>query len=435
MEPVESWGRIRAEGALRRLWWRDDPLPADITGTMLPFGRGRSYGDSCLDQGGTLLLTRGLSRFISFDPATGLLACEAGVTLAEILARFAPLGFFPPVVPGTKHVTLGGAIANDIHGKNHHRAGVFGAHVTRLELLRSDGSRRLCSATENPDLFAATIGGLGLTGLVTWAELRLKRIPSAWIRWETVPFRNVDAFFELSALSDATHEYTVAWIDCLARGDRLGRGLFYRGSHAEAPRRAGHRERPLAVPVDLPDLALNRLTVKLFNTLYHWKNRAAGEKLVHYESFFFPLDGLERWNRIYGRSGLMQFQCVLPFDHGLTGVRAVLDLIARSGQGSFLAVLKTFGGVPSPGFLSFPRPGVTVALDFPRRGERTLALFRELERLVLDQGGAMYPAKDLVMSPQMFRASYPRAPELARLRDPRFESTFWRRVTAAEERP
>src|ERR1700674_1451603 len=230
MEPVESWGRIRAEGAVRQLWWRDDPLP-EVAGTVLPFGRGRSYGDSCLDQGGTLLLTRGLSRFISFDPQTGLLACEAGVTLGEILARFAPLGFFPPVVPGTKHVTVGGAIANDIHGKNHHRAGTFGAHVTRLELLRSDGSRLLCSPAEHPELFAATVGGLGLTGLVTWAELRLKRIPSAWIRWETVPFENVDAFFELSARSDATHEYTVAWIDCLALGERLGRGLFYRGNH------------------------------------------------------------------------------------------------------------------------------------------------------------------------------------------------------------
>lgn len=435
MEQVESWGRVRAEGGVRRLWWRDEPLPADVAGTMLPFGRGRSYGDSCLDQGGTLLLTGGLSRLISFDPATGLLACEAGVTLAEILARFTPQGFFPPVVPGTKHVTVGGAIANDIHGKNHHRAGTFGCHVTRLELLRSDGARLVCSPQENAELFAATVGGLGLTGLVTWAELRLKRIPGPWIRWETVPFQNVDAFFELSARSDESHEHTVAWIDCLARGDQLGRGLFYRGNHAEGPAAAPRETRPLSVPLDLPDLALNHLTVKAFNALYRWKNRRAGEKLVHYEPFFFPLDRVDRWNRIYGRSGLMQFQGVLPFDRGLDGVRAVLDLIARSGQGSFLAVLKTFGAIPSPALLSFPRPGVTVALDFPRRGERTLALFRELERLVLEQGGAIYPAKDLVMSPRMFRASYPRHAALERLRDPRFESTFWRRVTAAGEQP
>lgn len=435
MRAIESWGRVRAEGEVRRLWWRDEPLPLDAPGTALPFGLGRSYGDSCLNQGGTLLLTRGLSRFISFDPATGLLACEAGVSLGEILARFAPLGFFLPVVPGTKHVTAGGAVANDIHGKNHHRAGSFGAHVTRLELLRSDGSRRVCSPTQEAELFAATVGGLGLTGLVTWVELRLKRVPGAFIRWETLPVPDLDAFFELSARSDATHEYTVAWLDCLARGAALGRGLFYRGNHAEAPGRPAPAGRPWKVPVDLPDAALNHLTVKAFNALYRWKNGRAGEKLVHYDPFFFPLDGVERWNRIYGRGGLVQFQAVLPFDRGLAGVRAVLDAIARSGQGSFLAVLKTFGAARSPALLSFPRPGVTVALDFPRRGARTLALFRELERLTLEQGGALYPAKDLVMSPAAFRASYPRWRELERLRDPRFESTFWRRVTAQEERP
>ncbi len=434
MRSVESWGRLRAESAMRSLWWRDEPLPSDVTGSMLPFGMGRSYGDSCLDQGGTLLLTRGLSRFISFEPETGLLACEAGVTLAEILERFVPLGFFPPVVPGTKHVTVGGAIANDLHGKNHHRAGTFGAHVTRFELLRSDGSRRVCSPSGEPELFAATIGGLGLTGLVTWAEVRFRRIPSPWVLQETIPFRNVDAFFELSASSDATHEYTVAWIDCLARGASLGRGLFYRGNHAEGPG-APRPKRPLAVPFELPDFALNRLSVKAFNTLYHWKNRDSGLRLVHYEPFFFPLDRVERWNRIYGRSGLVQFQCVLPLDRGLNGIRAVLDAIAASRQGSFLAVMKTFGELASPGLLSFPRRGVTVTLDFPRRGERTMALFRELETLVLAQGGAMYPAKDAVMSGQMFRASYPRAAELARLRDPRFSSSFWRRVMPEEALP
>ena len=189
------------------------------------------------------------------------------------------------------------------------------------------------------------------------------------------------------------------------------------------------------MPFELPDFALNRLSVKAFNTLYHWKNRGAGERLVHYEPFFFPLDQVEHWNRIYGRSGLVQFQCVLPYDRGSNGIRAVLDAIAASGQGSFLAVLKTFGDVASPGLLSFPRRGVTVALDFPRRGERTMALFRELETLVLGQGGAMYPAKDAVMSAQMFRASYPRADELARLRDPRFSSSFWRRVMPEEALP
>jgi FAD/FMN-containing dehydrogenase len=432
MQRIESWGRIQAQGNARKLWWRDEEVLGDAPGTVLAHGMGRSYGDSCLDQGGTLLLTRGLSRFISFDPATGLLACEAGVTLGEILRRFAPLGFFPPVLPGTKHVTVGGAIANDIHGKNHHRAGTFGAHLTRFELARSDGTRLRCSPDENRELFAATIGGLGLTGLVTWAELRLRRVPGEWIRCETVPFANLDAFFELSARSDATHEYTVAWVDSLAQGGALGRGLFFRANPADAPGPRPHPVGAFQVPFVLPELALNRLTVKAFNALYRLAHRRGGERLVHHDPFFFPLDAVGRWNRLYGRRGLVQFQCVLPPARARESVREVLEAAARSGQGSFLAVLKTFGDVPSPGLLSFPRPGVTIALDFGFRGERTRALFQRLEALVLERGGALYPAKDAMMSPAMFRASYPRFDELRRHVDPRFSSSFWRRVTAPE---
>jgi len=434
MEQLESWGRYpRATHTVRPIVWRDEvPAPPADGGKLLPFGMGRSYGDSCLNDGGTLLSTRRLDRFIDFDPRTGVLTCEAGVTLGAILRRFAPHGWFLPVVPGTKHVTVGGAVANDIHGKNHHRAGTFGRHVRRLELVRSDGARRRCSREEEPELFAATIGGLGLTGLITWIEIQLRPIPSELILWETVPFENVDAFFPLSAGSDAEWEYTVAWIDCLARGDSLGRGLFYRGNHAAAGSgRARREKRPRTVPFDLPELALNRLSVKAFNTLYHAKNRLAGaRRAVHYDPFFFPLDGVERWNRIYGRRGLFQFQCVVPYQHGSAGVRAILEVIARSGQGSFLAVLKTFGTPASPALLSFPRPGATVALDFPNRGERTRSLLRELEALVLAQGGAIYPAKDACMSPAMFDASYPRWRELRRLADPAFSSSFWRRVTA-----
>jgi FAD/FMN-containing dehydrogenase len=432
VEPIASWGRIRAEGNARKLWWRDEPVLADAPGTVLPHGMGRSYGDSCLDQGGTLLLTRGLSRFISFDAATGLLACEAGVTLGEILARFAPLGFFPPVLPGTKYVTVGGAIANDIHGKNHHRAGTFGAHVTRFELARSDGARLRCSPTENAELFAATIGGLGLTGLVTWAELRLRRVASEWIRCETVPFPNLTGFFDLSAPSDATHEYTVAWFDPGARGEALGRGVFFRGNHAEAPGPLRRARSPRSVPFDLPELALNRLSIAAFNAAYRLAHRRARERLIHHDPFFFPLDRIDRWNRLYGRRGLAQFQCVLPPARAREALVPLLETVARSDQGSSLAVLKTFGAAASPGLLSFPRPGVTVALDFPARGEPTGALFRALEALVLEAGGALYPAKDAAMSPAMFRTSFPRSGEFRRHVDPRFSSSFWRRVAAPE---
>ena len=233
MQPLESWGRYPpARQAAVSVHWRSDPLPR-VHGTLLPFGQGRSYGDCCLNDGGTLLETSRLDRFIELDQGRGVLRCEAGVRIADILALTVPRGWFLPVVPGTQLVSVGGAIANDIHGKNHFRAGTFGRHVRALELLRSTGERAACSPRENPELFAATVAGLGLTGLVTWAELRLRRIPSPWVLQETIPFQNVDAFFELSARSDATHEYTVAWIDCLARGDSLGRGLFHRGNHAE----------------------------------------------------------------------------------------------------------------------------------------------------------------------------------------------------------
>jgi FAD/FMN-containing dehydrogenase len=435
MERFGSWGRYPAvEQQATSPFWRDEvPRPVTVGGTVLAHGLGRSYGDCCLNAGGTVISTRHLDRLIAFDEAGGVLACEAGVTLAQVLERFAPRGWFPPVVPGTKHVTIGGAIANDIHGKNHHRAGTFGRHVRRLELLRSSGERIACCREERPELFAATVGGLGLTGLITRAELQLRPIPSERIDWETVPFGGVEEFFPLSAGSDAAWEYTVAWVDCLATGRRLGRGLLFRGNHAPGdgtpPRRPG---RPLAVPFDLPGFTLNRLTVAAFNGLYRLTNRlSAARRVVHYEPFFFPLDGVERWNRIYGRAGFLQFQCVVPFDRGSAGIRAVLEAIARSRQGSFLAVLKTFGDLPSPGLLSFPRPGVTLALDFPFRGRSTLALLAALERLVADQGGALYPAKDACMAPATFAAAYPRWRELEALRDPAFSSSLWRRVTGA----
>lgn len=435
MNPIASWGRIPAQGPTRRLRWRDEPLLRRPGEKLLPHGMGRSYGDSCLNDQGTLLLTRGLSRFRAFNPEAGLLACEAGVTLDEILELVVPYGFFLPVVPGTKLITVGGAIANDVHGKNHHRAGTFGCHVGRLELARSDGSRRLCSPTQNPELFAATVGGLGLTGLITWAELVLRRIPSPYIEAETVPMRDLDSFFEISERSDKTHEYTVAWVDCLARGAHLGRGLFFRGNHVAHEEVRRKKGLPLGVPFDFPGFTLNRLTVMGFNTFYRLWNGRGGHsrtRVTHYDPFFFPLDSVDRWNRIYGKRGLYQFQCVVPFGHGDQGIRRILETIGDSGQASFLAVLKTFGDVSSPGMLSFPRPGVTLALDFPNRGEKVRSLLKILEELVLEHGGAMYPAKDALMSPAMFRASYPRADDLARLADPRFSSSFWRRVRHGE---
>lgn len=433
-----SWGRLpSAESDPLRVSWRSELLPDLPEGlTALPYGLGRSYGDSCLNDGGALLLTRGLDRFIAFDRANGVLRCEAGVTLEEIIHLVLPQGWFLPVTPGTKFVTVGGAIANDVHGKNHHRVGTFGRFVRRFELARSDGERLTCSPVENADWFQATIGGLGLTGLVTWAEIQLRPVANAYVETESVKFGSLAEFFDLNAESERDFEYTVAWVDCLATGSKLGRGHYLRGNHAgpQLERLAAPRSLPLPpVPFDLPGFALNSLTVRAFNFVYYHRQRARlKRRLASYDSFFYPLDAVGHWNRIYGRRGFYQYQFVLPPTASRMQLREIFEEIAESGQASFLAVLKTFGDKRSPGWLSFPKPGVTLALDFPNRGEKTLALFERLDRLIADGGGAVYPAKDARMSGEHFRAFFPAWEKLGPYIDPRFSSSFWRRVTGGE---
>lgn len=426
-----SWGNFpSADQKVRRLEWAGEAaLVGD--GKLLPYGYGRSYGDSCLNDGGTLLDASKLDRLVAFDEATGVLRAEAGVSLEGLLAFAVPRGWFLPVTPGTKYVSLGGAVANDIHGKNHHRAGTFGRYVRAFELLRSDGSRLFCSPSENADMFRATVGGLGLTGLILWVELALRPIRSAMIDSESVKFANLDEFFALSAASDAAFEYTVAWVDCAAQGRSLGRGLFMRGNHAAEPGPLAPSPPPrLAAPFNAPDFALNRFTIGAFNTLYYGKQRRkVVKKRGHYEPFFYPLDAVGAWNRIYGPRGFLQYQFALPYtgDAGVT--KEIFARIAASKLGSFLAVLKMFGDLPSPGLLSFPKPGVTLALDFPNEGARTFALLDELDAIIRENGGRVYPAKDARMSGASFRTFYPQWREFAEYIDPRFSSSFWRRVT------
>lgn len=410
--------------------WRSDPLPTgDVRASVLPHAFGRSYGDSCLNDGGALLDTTWLDRFIAFDEQAGRLRCEAGVTLAEILQEIVPRGWFLPVLPGTSHVSVGGAIANDIHGKNHHRAGTFGAHVTAFELLRSTGERLLCSPEHNGEMFHATIGGLGLTGLILWAEVRLRRVAGTGVAVERVRTPDLDAFFEISR-EDPQYEYTVAWVDCLARGRKLGRGVYMRGDHTDLP---GPPPSPLTrpalrVPVDAPRGLLNRWTFTVFNAAYyHRAPRSPRRSVLPYTRFFFPLDAVEDWNRLYGRPGFLQYQCVIPESERAV-LRTMLERISRSGEATGLAVLKRFGDANRAGLLSFPRPGFTLAVDVALRGASTLALLDALDRHVSDVGGAVYPAKDARMSPASFRAFFPEWKELARHVDPRFSSSFWRRV-------
>jgi FAD/FMN-containing dehydrogenase len=428
----ESWGRYpKLDVRLEPLFWTDEyPRGTRLPPSVLAVGMGRSYGDVCLLEGGTLLSTLGMDRLLHFEAATGLLRCESGVTLDQILRFAVPRGWFLPVTPGTKYVTVGGAIANDVHGKNHHVAGSFGNHVPRFELVRSDGSRAICSADENPEMYHATIGGMGLTGLITWAEVMLRPIASRKIRYTAIKFSGIDDFLAIS--SSSRSECTMAWIDCISQGRAFARGIYMQGDYSEVmePKKASPKPR-LSVPFDFPSWALNRTSMRIFNELYYRKQlRRQVTGLIDYEPFFYPLDSVLHWNRIYGKRGFLQFQCVIPWRYGRDGILAILETIAESGMASFLAVLKVMGEIPSVGLMSFPQPGITLALDIAIKPEVTFPLFERLAEMTRELGGRLYPAKDACMTGQHFRSFYPQWEQFAVYRDPAFTSAFWERVTA-----
>ena len=423
LRPISGWGRYPQ--AASEILAADAPatLPALLHGRrgLIARGGGRAYGDAAIGQRITVL-TGALDRMRGFVPASGRLWAEAGITLAEILRTVLPQGFFPPVVPGTQFVTLGGMIAADVHGKNHHREGGFGAHVEALTLLTPDGVPRSCSRERDPDLFAMTLGGMGLTGTILDATLRLRPVESGWIVQRTRVAADLAAM--LRALEqDGEATYSVAWIDCLARGPSLGRGLVYRGEHAgrEACRAAGRDPFPapargrLAVPPGWPGWTLNRLSVTAFNALYFRRGAAMAETpaLVPWQAYFFPLDGLQAWNRLYGRRGFVQHQCVLPPRGAHAVLSEMLDRIARLGSASPLAVLKRLG--PGGGGLSFPMEGYTLALDLPAN-RATFALLEALDRLVVAAGGRLYLAKDARQSRDTFEAGYPDLPAFREMR-------------------
>ncbi|MGH9906766.1 MAG: FAD-binding oxidoreductase [Pyrinomonadaceae bacterium] len=434
VKKYESWGRYpqAKHTQIVAIKGPDVTIPSErYPRPVLAFGQGRSYGDSCLNDGGILLDTESLSKIISFDKKRGLLRCEAGTTLAEILKLIVPRGWFLPVTPGTKYVSVGGAIANDIHGKNHHRAGSFGCFVTQFELLRSSGERVICSPTQNVELYRATIGGLGLTGLILWAEFQLKPVASPLIAFERIPFTNLEEFYSLSADSDKDYEYTVAWLD----SGSWGRGIFLRGNSAGHDLTDGKTrgQGPMvSLPFHAPNWLLNAFTSKTMNEFYYYlQSRGPKSGLLHYEPFFYPLDAVLNWNRIYGKRGFFQYQCVIPFERR-EAIDEILNRTERAGEPAVLAVLKTFGDVKSPGMLSFPRPGVTLAVDFPNRGERTLRLLEELDEVTRSARGAVYPAKDARMSAKSFQTYFPEWRAFQRFVDPRFSSSFWRRVARPE---
>lgn len=437
MTSLLSWGRYpRSPQSPHVVHWPEDVAPAmnamitDGVGTTLAYGCGRSYGDSCLAASDHVLAMRHANRVLDADWTTGVIRAQAGLTLAEVIDIALPRGWFLPVTPGTKFVTLGGAVANDVHGKNHHVMGTFGCHVRRLIILRSDEGVIECSPSQRPELFFATIGGLGLTGVILEVELRLRRVSSREIDQRSIKFGGLDEFFELSKEYDAGNEYTVAWIDCLARGRHAGRGHYFAGNHSEAgslePLPAGR----LRMPVDPPFSLVNGLSLRAFNFLYyHRQQQREVQGSIGYDPFFYPLDSIANWNRMYGKAGFQQYQCVVPAQDAREIIRSIMQEIANSGTGSFLAVLKQCGTLASPGILSFPLHGVSLALDFPQRDDANARLFSRLDALVHEAGGRLYPAKDAHMSATHFKQAYPGWSKVEALRDPRLLSQFWKRIT------
>lgn len=426
---VSSWGRLsKSEHTLVAL--SDRNKISDCISNTTPgiaFGMGRSYGDVCLNAQKTLWLTKQLDHFISFDDLTGRLVCEAGVLLRDIQRLMIPRGWILPVTPGTQMVTVGGAIANDVHGKNHHVAGSFGNHILNLTLLRTNGECIQCGPNNLPDWFFATVGGLGLTGVIGQAEIQLRRVASPWLNTETIPYANLNEFFQLADASEADWEQTVSWVDCISSS--VGRGLFMRGNFIEAKPLPTPKTRKLSIPIVPPISLINKLSLRPFNTAYfHFKKNQPRQKINYYESFFYPLDNLHEWNRMYGPQGFFQYQSVIPRDVGYDATKAMLKEISRFGEGSFLAVLKTFGEISSVGMLSFPQAGVTLALDFPNRGNRTHKLFEYLDCIVREAGGRIYPAKDARMPKEIFEMGYPRLSEFIEYRDLGISSNFSRRL-------
>jgi len=429
MVAITSWGRLSIdEHELVALSDRNQ-VQASIqnTSTGLAYGMGRSYGDVCLNPEGKLWVTIGLDHFIAFDDSTGRLVCEAGVLLRDIQRLAISRGWILPVTPGTQLVTVGGAIANDVHGKNHHVLGSFGNHVKSLTLIRTDGEVIDCSPNEQADWFSATVGGLGLTGVITQAEIQLRRVPGPWLDTETLPYTNLDEFFRLADDSEADWEHTVSWVDCITGGG--GRGLFMRGNYTNVEGLPVPQRRKLTMPIVPPVSLVNRLSLRPFNMAYYYlKKRQAGKAITHYEPFFYPLDNLLQWNRMYGPKGFFQYQSVVPREVGQDAIQAMLKEIAQSGDGSFLAVLKTFGSRQSIGMLSFPQPGVTLALDFPNHGDRIHKLFKRLDAIVHEAKGRIYLAKDARMPRELFEAGYPRLSEFMKYRDHGISSGLSRRL-------
>ena len=401
-----AWGRYPIIDATKIFFSNVKKIIPELTdkSDVIPYGNGRSYGDSALSD--NVVMMRGHEKFLSFDAHTGILHVQSGVLLSEILEVFLPRGWFLSVTPGTKLITVGGAIASDVHGKNHHVNGCFSECVDEFTLINNTNDKPIvCTKESNPELFHATCGGMGLTGIITDAKIKLQKVRSKNIDQVTIKSNNLAETFEaFEKYKD--YSYSVAWIDCLASGEKLGRSLLSVGEHSEEGKCDYKPKKTISIPIEFPSFVLNKWSVKAFNFLYFNKvTKKVVKKVVGIDSFFYPLDAIGGWNKIYGKSGFTQYQFVLPKERSFEGLTKILNTISSSGKGSFLAVLKLFGQ-ENENYLSFPKEGYTLALDF-KIEEGLFKLLNELDRLVNEYGGRVYLTKDVRISKENFEKGYP----------------------------
>lgn len=439
VESLSGWGNFPTAPAslVRPERFRElKPQP----GQQIVRGRGRSYGDAALCTDGTVILTERLDRFLEFNENTGVLRAEAGATLNDILEFFVPKGWFVPVTPGTKYCSLGGCLAADVHGKNHHHSGTFSKHVKSANLILADGTSAAISPELNQDIFWATAGGMGLTGIVSEMSLQLLPIETAYIQVQHREAKNIDHALDMLSNDQLDDEYSVAWIDCMSTGEQLGRSVVMTGHHIpkiDLPLKLSSEPLPgvnrvrANIPFNFPNWALNPTTIKAFNNVYNWSQVRKRSFVTHFEHFFYPLDRIRGWNKMYGKRGFVQYQFVLPTNTSRAGMREILTQLTSRKQASFLAVLKRFGG-QGDGLMSFPTAGFTLALDIPMNQD-LLPLLDILDESVERHGGKQYLAKDSRLKAERIPGMYPRLNEFREVLnridpDHRFESDLSRRL-------
>jgi decaprenylphospho-beta-D-ribofuranose 2-oxidase len=409
---ITNWNRYPVVEADEISFDYHKDLMIKLNNTSIAHGNGRCYGDASIYS--SVINTLQFDKILSFDIQQGIITCQSGVLLSDILKVIVPTGWFLPVTPGTKFITAGGAVASDVHGKNHHVDGSFSRHILSLAVFTGTGQIMLCNASTNCDLFWATCGGMGLTGIILEITFSLKKIETSYIRQKQIKAENLDEVMVLFEEYNSDFTYSVAWIDCLKKGKNFGRSILMLGDHASreeipsAKKQLTTKEKALfSVPFNFPSFVLNELSVKTFNALYYFKNRhKIIEKTIHYDGFFYPLDSILHWNRIYGRRGFVQYQFVLPLHASKEGMQDILTRINRKGMGSFLAVLKLFG--EQDDLISFPMEGYTLALDFPMR-KGLFEFLDELDEIVAGYGGRIYLSKDARMKKEIFWITYKNA--------------------------